>query len=128
MKLSTQEEYGLRCLLQLARHGDSASLTISEMSQREGISAPNVAKILRLLRRASLLTSTRGKAGGYTLARSASEITVGEVLSALGGRLWDPAFCERHAGGPKSAPTSASAPFGPSSVMFRRPSTTFSPS
>ena len=99
MKLSTQEEYGLRCLLQLARHGDSASLTISEMSQREGISAPNVAKILRLLRRASLLTSTRGKAGGYTLARSASQITVGEVLAALGGRLWDPAFCERHAGG-----------------------------
>lgn len=99
MKLTTQEEYGLRCLLQLAREGDGASLTISEMSQREGISSPNVAKILRLLRRASLLTSTRGKAGGYTLSRPAAEIDVGEVLAALGGRLWDPKFCERHAGG-----------------------------
>jgi Rrf2 family iron-sulfur cluster assembly transcriptional regulator len=101
MKLTTQEEYGLRCLLQLARQGTRASLTISEMSQREGISSPNVAKIMRLLRRASLLTSTRGKAGGYTLSRPASQITVSEVLSALGGRLWDPKFCERHAGGSK---------------------------
>ena len=69
MKLSSQEEYGLRCLLQLARHGDEASLTIAEMSQREGISSPNVAKIMRILRRAGLVASTRGKAGGYTLAR-----------------------------------------------------------
>ena len=50
MKLSSQEEYGLRCLLQLARAGVGASLTIAEMSEREGISAPNVAKIMRILR------------------------------------------------------------------------------
>jgi len=48
MKLSSQEEYGLRCLLQLARAGEGASLTIAEMSEREGISAPNVAKIMRI--------------------------------------------------------------------------------
>ncbi len=50
MKLSSQEEFGLRCLLQIARMGDGGSLTITEMSQREGISAPNVAKIMRILR------------------------------------------------------------------------------
>jgi Rrf2 family iron-sulfur cluster assembly transcriptional regulator len=63
MKLSTQEEYGLRCLLQLGRQGDDTSLTIAELSQREGISAPNVAKIMRVLRKAGLVKSTRGQAG-----------------------------------------------------------------
>ena len=101
MKLSSQEEYGLRCLLQLARAGDSASLTISEMADREGISAPNVAKIMRILRRSGLVRSTRGKAGGYTLARPAKDIRALDVLSALGGRLFDPGFCDRHAGLPE---------------------------
>ena len=49
MKLSSQEEYGLRCLLHLGRHPHS-SLTILEISQAEGLSPPNVAKLLRLLR------------------------------------------------------------------------------
>ena len=98
MKLSSQEEYGLRCLLQLARAGEGASLTIADMSQREGISAPNVAKIMRLLRRAGLVNSTRGKAGGYTLARRPAEVRTIDVLTALGGRLFDTGFCDRHAG------------------------------
>jgi Rrf2 family protein len=98
MKLSSQEEYGLRCLLQLARAGEGASLTISEMSEREGISSPNVAKIMRILRRAGLVRSTRGKSGGYSLARPAAELRALDVLSALGGRLFDTEFCDRHAG------------------------------
>jgi Rrf2 family protein len=98
MKFSSQEEYGLRCLLQLARQGDEASLTIAEMSQREGISSPNVAKIMRILRRAGLVASTRGKTGGYTLSRPAHDIPVGQALGALGGRLFDAQFCERHSG------------------------------
>jgi Rrf2 family protein len=96
VKLSSQEEYGLRCLLQVARRGDS--MTIAELSRLEGISAPNVAKILRILRRGGFLTSTRGQAGGYTLARPAGEIAVGDVLATLGGRLFHPKFCETHAG------------------------------
>jgi Rrf2 family protein len=98
MKLSSQEEYGLRCLLQLAKAGEGASLTIAELSEREGVSAPNVAKIMRILRRASLVKSTRGKAGGYTLARPAAEFRVIDAISALGGRLYDSGFCDRHAG------------------------------
>jgi Rrf2 family protein len=98
MKLSSQEEYGLRCLLQLARAGAGAALTIAEMSEREGISAPNVAKIMRILRRAGLVRSTRGKSGGYHLARPAPEVRALDVLAALGGRLFDPSFCDRHAG------------------------------
>jgi Rrf2 family protein len=98
MKLSSQEEYGLRCLLQLARSGAGAALTIAELSEREGISAPNVAKIMRILRRAGLVRSTRGKSGGYHLARPAAEVRALDVLAALGGRLFDPGFCDRHAG------------------------------
>jgi Rrf2 family protein len=98
MKLSSQEEYGLRCLLQIARAGDAASLTIAELAEREGISAPNVAKIMRILRRAGLVKSTRGKAGGYQLARPARELRALDVLGALGGRLFDPGFCDRHKG------------------------------
>jgi Rrf2 family protein len=98
MKLSTMEEYGLRCLLQIARAGEGASLTIAEVSEREGISAPNVAKIMRVLRRAGLVRSTRGKTGGYSLAKPASELRALEALDALGGRLFDTGFCDRHAG------------------------------
>ena len=98
MKLSSQEEYGLRCLLQIAKAGEGASLTIGEVSEREGISAPNVAKIMRLLRRAELVRSTRGKAGGYTLARPASDVRVLDVVNVLGGRLFDASFCDRHSG------------------------------
>lgn len=96
MKLSSQEEYGLRCLLQVARRGES--MTIAELSKLEGISAANVAKILRLLRRGGFLTSTRGQAGGYALARPAEAIAVGDVLAALGGRLFDAKFCDKHKG------------------------------
>jgi Rrf2 family protein len=98
MKMSSQEEYGLRCLLQLARAGEGASLTIAEVSEREGISSPNVAKIMRLLRRSGLVRSTRGKAGGYSLARPATDVRVQDVLGALGGRLFDAGFCDRHSG------------------------------
>jgi Rrf2 family protein len=98
VKLSTQEEYGLRCLLRLGREGAGQSLTIAELSTREGISAPNVAKMMRILRRAGLVRSTRGKEGGYTVARPPEEINIGEALAALGGRLFDSRFCERHSG------------------------------
>jgi Rrf2 family protein len=98
MKLSTQEEYGLRCLLQLARHGEGASLSIADLSRLEGLSVANVAKIMRVLRRAAFVRSTRGQAGGYALAQPADKVVVADVISRLGGRLFDARFCERHAG------------------------------
>jgi Rrf2 family protein len=98
MKFSTQEEFGLRCLMQIARHGAGASLTLGQLSQLEGLSVANAAKIMRLLRRGRFVKSTRGQAGGYALAFPSEEIVVGEVLAALGPRLFDAGFCERHAG------------------------------
>ncbi|MDX2270204.1 MAG: Rrf2 family transcriptional regulator [Bryobacter sp.] len=98
MKLSAQEEYGLRCLLQMAIRGDEASLSIPEISRAEGLSVPNVAKLMRLLRLAGFVRSVRGQAGGYSLARPANQIQVSSVLEALGGKLFGPRFCDRHSG------------------------------
>jgi len=98
MKLSSQEEYGLRCLLRLGAEGDGGSLTIPEISRAEGISPEYVAKLMRILRRGELVTSARGASGGYTLSRPADQITAGEALDVLGGRLFESDFCEKHSG------------------------------
>jgi Rrf2 family protein len=98
VKISAQEEYGIRCLLQIGSRGPDASLTIPEISRAEHISSHYVAKLLRVLRRGGLVTSARGQAGGYTLARPLSAITVSEAMAVLGGRLYDPAFCGQHGG------------------------------
>jgi Rrf2 family protein len=98
VKISAQEEYGIRCLLEIGRSGAGASLTIPEISRAEHISHHYVAKLLRVLRRGALVKSVRGQAGGYTLARPLDRITVSEVLAVLGGQLYDPAFCGQHGG------------------------------
>jgi Rrf2 family protein len=101
MKLSANEEYGIRCLLHIARSGTKGSVTIPEISRAEGITPAYVAKLLRILRRSGFIGSLRGKSGGYSLARPADQIVVGEVLAALGGRLYEADFCDRHSGAEK---------------------------
>jgi Rrf2 family protein len=98
MKLSSQEEYGLRCLLRVAALSDPGYVTINEVSEDEGLSTFYVAKLLRILRLGGFVRSVRGQVGGYALARPAEKIMVGEVLAALGGRLFDPRFCFEHSG------------------------------
>ena len=98
MKLSSQEEYGIRCLMHMARLDDGLSLSIPEISKAEGLSIPNVAKLMRLLRLGGLVMSVRGQAGGYTLARPADQISVGAVMEVLGGRFFSTKFCDRHSG------------------------------
>jgi Rrf2 family protein len=98
MKISAQEEYGVRCLLQIGRRAQGASLTIPEISRAEGLSNHYVAKLLRVLRRGGLVKSVRGQSGGYVLARPLNKITVSEALAVLGGRLYDPEFCGTHGG------------------------------
>jgi len=98
MKFTAQEEYGLRCLLQIGRQGMGGSLTIPEVASAEGISIPYVAKLVRILRQGGFLRSTRGQSGGYTLARLPEQIVVGEVLAALGGRLFESEYCEQYPG------------------------------
>jgi Rrf2 family iron-sulfur cluster assembly transcriptional regulator len=84
MKISAQEEYGLRCLLQLARaDAEGESLTLSQIARREGISSANAGKLMWILNKAGLVQSQRGTKGGYRLARPAAQIHLNEVISVL---------------------------------------------
>lgn len=98
MHLMAQEEYGLRCLAQVARHTGPEPLTIQEISGREGLSPEYTAKLMRELRLGRLVRSVRGAVGGYRLARPAHEITVWSALQVLGGEFFPESFCACHPG------------------------------
>ncbi len=84
MKITAQEEYGLRCLLQLARTGRGELVSVKEIALKEGLSHAYVEKLLRLLSKGGLVHSVRGVKGGYMLNRPPASISVGEVVRALG--------------------------------------------
>ena len=99
MKLTANEEYGVRCLVRIGYAGaKTGGLTIPEISVAEGVSPSYAAKILRVLRKGGFVKAARGKDGGYTLARPAEEIVIGDVIDALGGRLFESDFCDSHSG------------------------------
>jgi Rrf2 family iron-sulfur cluster assembly transcriptional regulator len=98
MKISAQEEYGLRCLLQLARaDAVGESLTLSQISGREGISVANAGKLMWILTKAGLVQSQRGTKGGYHLARPAGDIHLNEVIRVLDGERVD-SHCKSYSG------------------------------
>jgi Rrf2 family protein len=98
MRITAVEEYGLRCLLALARRGPGKQLTIPEIAEMEGMSVPYVSKLLSILRRVGLVTAERGRTGGFSIARPLDQISLYEVMVALGGPLIDPAHCQKHSG------------------------------
>jgi Rrf2 family protein len=84
--LSQRGRYALKALLNLARHpGDSRQVSL--ISTEENIPRKFLEAIMTDMRRARLVTSLRGKAGGYRLARTADEITFGEVMRVTDGPL-----------------------------------------
>ena len=83
MKISAQEEYGLRCLVQLATLPKGDSLTLPQIAEREGISAANAGKLMWLLNKAGFVNSTRGTKGGYFLSRPATEVRLSEIIKVL---------------------------------------------
>ena len=89
MRLSKRGEYGLRAMITLAEStsgGDSpVMMQIKEISQREQISSKFLEQILLTLKNAGLLHSKMGVGGGYYLARSAGEITLGQIFRVLDG-------------------------------------------
>lgn len=102
MKLTAQEEYGLRCLLQVARRApadDAAPLSIRDVAGSEGLSIDYTAKLMRVLRQGDLVSSARGVTGGYRLARPAENLRLTEVFAVLGSPLYGGGqLCETHAG------------------------------
>ena len=98
MKISAHEEYGLRCLVQLARaEAEGELLTLAQIAEREGLSVANAGKLLWILNKAGLVQSQRGANGGYTLARPAAEIRLNEVIRILYKDTVDQ-FCKTHTG------------------------------
>jgi Rrf2 family protein len=97
MKISAQEEYGLRCLVQLANLQAGESLTLPQIAEREGISTANAGKLMWLLNKAGFVNSTRGTKGGYFLSRPATEIRLSEIIKVLDEEVLS-AHCESFTG------------------------------
>ena len=89
MRLSKRGEYGLRAMIALAEPADKSGapqmMQIKEIALREGISAKFLEQILLALKNNGLLHSKMGVGGGYYLARSANEITLGQIFRVLDG-------------------------------------------
>lgn len=98
MHLLAIEEYGLRCLLQVAFHPGPGLVTTPEVARSEGLGPEYVARIMGSLRAGGLVESTRGAAGGYRLARPADRISVWEAIQVLGAGFFPEGFCDCHPG------------------------------
>lgn len=92
MKLSTKGRYGLRALIDLAQYSEKEPVSITSISNRQGISERYLEQLMAKLKKAGLVKSIRGAGGGYILERDMHEISVGDVLRALEGSL-DPVEC-----------------------------------
>jgi Rrf2 family protein len=98
MKITAQEEYGLRILLRIARCQDKNGMSIPQLSEAEGLTGAYVAKLTRTLRIEGYINSTPGNKGGYVLAKPSASINMNQVLKTLGGPLFDKSFCGDYSG------------------------------
>ena len=87
MKISTKGRYALRLMLELCRHNQSSFVPLTTVSQNQNISKKYLEQIVPLLNKSGLLQTNRGNHGGYRLAVSPAECTVGDILRAAEGNL-----------------------------------------
>ena len=87
VKVSTRGDYASRALLSLALHGDGEPTSVHLLAQRTGLPQPYLEQILLALKGAGLVRSKRGVGGGYVLARPSSEVTLGQIVSAVDGPI-----------------------------------------
>ena len=87
MKFTAREQYGLRAMVELARRYGDGPVSLSEVARIQGLSQGYLEQVAGGLRRAGLLISRRGAAGGYILAREPDAITVGDVIRVLEGEI-----------------------------------------
>src|SRR5215218_986590 len=100
VKVSTRGDYASRALLSLALHADGAKPTsVRDIAERTGLPQPYLEQILLALKGAGLVRSKRGVGGGYVLARSADQIGLAEILSAVDGPITVGDFGEPHQDG-----------------------------
>ena len=89
MKISTRGRYALRLMVDLAMNakGDNDYISVKSISERQEISYKYLEQIIPVLSRAGYVVSTRGKQGGYRLAKRPEEYTVGMILRLIEGSL-----------------------------------------
>lgn len=85
IKLGKMTDYAVVIMAQLSLGDSAVPRSAAHLSAQTGIPEPTVAKILKGLGKEGLLTSVRGVAGGYHLARPAEEISVAEIITAMEG-------------------------------------------
>jgi Rrf2 family protein len=110
MRISAKGEYAIRALLDLAVHHGEGLVPIQEVARRQGIPQRYLEQVLLLLKRAGILESRRGSAGGYQLVRPPAGISVGEVLRAVEGRVTALDVAGRHPSKTSEATASDLAP------------------
>ena len=105
MKISTKGRYALRLLLDLAVYNTGEPISLKDVAKRQEISEKYLEQIISLLNKAGFVRSIRGAQGGYMLAKTPSEYTVGMILRLTEGRLApvscvgeDSIECERRQG------------------------------
>jgi Rrf2 family protein len=84
MKLTTRGHYSVKALLDLSFQPGYGPASVNAIAQRQDLPAPYLEKLLIELRRAGLVISLRGSQGGYQLARPPSQISLGQILEAVG--------------------------------------------
>lgn len=89
IRITAMEEYGVRCLLRLARHEDGQPINCATLAEAEHVPPLFAEQIMRRFRFGGLVTSVRGPHGGFVLAKDPVAITLGEVI-----RLLDPGLGE----------------------------------
>lgn len=99
MRVSTRGDYASRALLSLALHGADTPVSVRDIAARTGLPQPYLEQILLALKGAGLVRSKRGVGGGYVLARSPEDITLGDIVSAVDGPITLGDFGEPHTGG-----------------------------
>lgn len=87
MKISTKGKYALRIVVELAEAGSDKYTSIKSISEHQGISEKYLEHIIVILHRAGVVRSIRGAGGGYKLAKSPSQYTVGMILRIIDGSL-----------------------------------------
>jgi Rrf2 family iron-sulfur cluster assembly transcriptional regulator len=83
MKLTSKGRYAVTAMLDLALHAEQGPVTLAGISERQGISLSYLEQLFTRLRKQGLVSSTRGPGGGYALSRSAHDIAVADVVSAV---------------------------------------------
>ena len=99
MRVSTRGDYASRALLSLALRVDAEPTSVRDIAERTGLPQPYLEQILLALKGAGLVRSKRGVGGGYVLARTAEEITLGQIVSAVDGPIVVGDFGQPHANG-----------------------------